>query len=187
MHTKLRHQSPAYASKPDGTSFGTARFTWLSLSADDASLFHRVVPIHHRGCREFPAPVIHFIDLFCLRSILLEVGPTKKVTAIELPEIGLSKIISDQIGSENPRSHSRCTYGAHDGRMHTLRTICIAKLRPSTASRRSDQGSGPHDSGHNTVGRGEISRFVRLIRQKDETMPGRRQIGAVDRLQRARM
>ena len=31
-----------------GTAFGTARFIWLSLSADDASLFWRVGPLHHR-------------------------------------------------------------------------------------------------------------------------------------------
>jgi hypothetical protein len=29
-----------------GTAFGTARFIWLSLSADDISLFWRVGPIH---------------------------------------------------------------------------------------------------------------------------------------------
>ena len=68
-----------------------------------------VGPVHHGRCREFPVQAIHFIDLFCLHSILLGIGPTKKVNAIELPEIGLSKIISDQIGSENPRSHSWCT------------------------------------------------------------------------------
>jgi hypothetical protein len=29
-----------------GTAFGTARFIWLSLSADDASLFRRVRSVH---------------------------------------------------------------------------------------------------------------------------------------------
>jgi hypothetical protein len=35
-----------------GTAFGTARFSWLSLSADDASLFHRVGPVHQGGHRK---------------------------------------------------------------------------------------------------------------------------------------
>jgi hypothetical protein len=47
MHTKLRHRSPAYAQYRLGTAFGTARFIWLSLNADDASIFWRVGPIHH--------------------------------------------------------------------------------------------------------------------------------------------
>jgi len=44
-----------------------------------------------------------------------------------------------------------------------------------------------HHGGHNTVVPGEISRFIRHIRSKDATMPGRHRIGVVDRLQPARM
>jgi hypothetical protein len=41
--------------------------------------------------------------------------------------------------------------------------------------------------GHNTVVPGEILRFIRHLRQEDETMPGQHQIGVVDRLRHARM
>ncbi len=48
---------------------------------------------------------------------------------------------------------------------------------PATAEARQERrGRGP----------GEISRFTRHIRREDETMPGRHQIGVVDRLRRAR-
>ena len=43
-----------------------------------------------------------------------------------------------------------------------------------------------HHGGHNTIVPGEIPRFIRHIRSKDATMPGRHQIGVVDRLQRVR-
>ena len=47
-----------------GTAFGTARFIWLSLSADDASLFWRVGPIHHGRDRKAKMVDFQYFFLF---------------------------------------------------------------------------------------------------------------------------
>ncbi|WP_247342286.1 hypothetical protein, partial [Bradyrhizobium sp. 61] len=69
------------------------------------------------GHREFPAQVFHFIDLFFLHSILYGIGPIEEFRATRLLHIGFSKIISDQIGSENRAFafsvHTRGAYGEY--------------------------------------------------------------------------
>jgi hypothetical protein len=77
MHTKLRHQSPAYASNQIRTAFGTARSIWLSLSAADTSLFWRVGPIHHRRNGEFQ---------FICNHLIVSVGPVLDTTYTEFCE-----------------------------------------------------------------------------------------------------
>jgi len=46
MHTKLRYNRLRTPRNQISTAFGTACFIRLTLSADDASLFGRVWPIH---------------------------------------------------------------------------------------------------------------------------------------------
>src|SRR5437762_4104206 len=59
-----------------------------------------VGPIHHGGRGKFPAQVVHFVDLFRLRSIPYVIGPTEEFGSTNLPQIASSRIIYAPTGSE---------------------------------------------------------------------------------------
>jgi hypothetical protein len=87
----------------------------------------------------------------------------------------LAPAVAGEVLDEAPQTLAR----RHDGpdvpwpQTRACGVIATQRL-PKLAKKR--RGRGP----------GEISRFTRHIRREDETMPGRHQIGVVDRLRRAR-